>query len=155
MREPIRDTVDLEVLQRLQQNGRATNRALAEAADLAPSTMLNRVRDLEASAAISGYHARVSLASLGRPLEALVFVRLRPKSEEIISRFVEHVWALPDCIGLHLITGDDDAVLHLAVSDAERLRQVVIRQISSFPEVFDERTSLLFEHRRRAVIEPA
>ncbi len=43
----------------------------------------------------------------------------------------------------------------LAVSDAERLRQVVITQISSFPEVFDERTSLLFEHRRKAVIEPA
>jgi DNA-binding Lrp family transcriptional regulator len=64
-------------------------------------------------------------------------------------------WALPDCIGLHLVTGDDDAVLHLAVSDAERLRQVVIRQISSFPEVFDERTSLLFEHRRKVMIEPA
>lgn len=155
MQDPVRDAVDLEVIRRLQEDGRTTNRALAEGADLAPSTMLNRVSDLEATASILGYHARVSLPSLGRPLEALVFVRLRPKSEEIISRFVEHVWELPDCIGLHLVTGDDDAVLHLAVSDAERLRHVVITQISSFPEVFDERTSLLFEHRRKTVIEPA
>ena len=40
-----------------------------------------------------GYHAEVDLAALGRGLQALVFVRLQPKSDDIVSRFIDHVWS--------------------------------------------------------------
>jgi len=149
------DPIDTRLLQELQRDARQTNRSLANAVGLAPSTTLNRVRDLEARGAISGYHAQVDLASLGRSLEALVFVRLQPKSREIVERFLQHVWSLPETMGVDLISGIEDAVVHLAVANADELQAVVLNQISSFPEVFDERTSLLFERRRRVVVEPA
>ncbi|MEM9650509.1 MAG: Lrp/AsnC family transcriptional regulator [Actinomycetota bacterium] len=148
------DTSDLVLVRELQRDGRQTNRALAEAAGLAPSTSLGRIRDLEERGVFTGFHGHVDLGSLGRGLQALVFVRLQPKSDEIISRFSEHVWALPETIGLDLITGLEDLIIHLAVADAEALQRVVLNEISSFPGVFDERTSLLFQSRRKTVIEP-
>ena len=154
MADPLTSTADLVLVEELQRDARQTNRALAQHADLAPSTTLTRVRDLEERGVIRGYHADVDLAALGRPLEALVFVRLQPKSDDVIKAFLDHMWSLPETIGLHLITGIEDAVIHLAVADTESLQKVILREISSFPGVFDERTSLSFEHRRKAVISP-
>ena len=148
------DPADLILVRELQRDGRQTNRALAKAANLAPSTTLSRVRELERSGAIDGYHADVNLSALGRTLQAMVFVRLQPKSDDVISGFLEHMWSLPETVGLHLITGVEDAVIHLATADADDLQRVVLTQISSFPGVFDERTSLLFEHRRKREVIP-
>ncbi|MEM7273622.1 MAG: lipopolysaccharide kinase InaA family protein, partial [Actinomycetota bacterium] len=155
MTAPITNATDLVLIRELQRDARQTNRALAETAGLAPSTSLGRVRDLEERGVFTGFHGHVDLAALGRPLQALVFVRLRPKSAEIVSRFQDHIWALPETIGLSLITGQEDLVIHLAVSDADALQRVILNEVSSFPGVFDERTSLLFEHRRKAVIAAA
>jgi len=154
MADPIVDEIDLTLLSELQRDARQTNRALAAKVGLAPSTTLNRVRELEDRGAITGYHAEVDLSVLGRGLQALVFVRLQPKSDDIIAGFLDHMWSLPETIGVHLITGIEDVVIHLALTDAEALQSVILNQISSFPGVFDERTSLLFEHRRKRVIEP-
>lgn len=149
MTEQLNSPADLILVSELQRNARQTNRALAKKAGLAPSTTLNRVRDLEQRGVINGYHADVDLSALGRTLKALVFVRLQPKSDEVIEGFLDHMWSLPETIGIDLITGVEDAIIHLALGDAESLQRVIINEISSFPGVFDERTSLLFENRRR------
>lgn len=154
MREAMENEADLILLRELQRDARQTNRALADKAGLAPSTTLARVRDLEQRQVVTGYHGQVDLAALGRGLQALVFVRLRPKDNDIIRRFMEHMWSLPETVGIDLITGAEDVIIHLAVADADALQYVILNEISSFPEVFDERTSLLFEHRRKAVVEP-
>jgi|GEM_PF-6487938 len=89
------DDADAVLLRELQADARQTNRSLAKAADLAPSTTLARVRDLEEREVITGYHAEVDLTALGRGLQALVFVRLQPKSQEIINGFIDIVAVHP------------------------------------------------------------
>ena len=154
MPEPLHAEADLVLVAELQRDARQTNRSLAKKAGLAPSTTLSRVRDLEQRGVLKGYHANVDLTSLGRSLQAMVFVRLQPKSDDVIDGFLDRMWQLPETIAVHLITGIEDAIIHLAVADAESLQRVIINEISSFPGVFDERTSLLFEHRRKDVITP-
>ena len=154
MTAPHVDPIDAQLLEELQRDARQTNRALANKVGLAASTTLNRVRELEQRGVVTGYHADVDLGALGRHLQALVFVRLQPKSADIVQRFVEHVWSLPETMAIDLISGVEDLVIHLAVADADALQSIVLSEISSFPEVFDERSSLLFERRRRQVITP-
>ena len=55
---------------------------------------------------------------------------------------------------IDMISGAEDIIIHLAVADTDALQTAVLNHISSFPEVFDERTSLLFERRRRRVVSP-
>ncbi len=152
--ERLKSEADYTLTAELQRDARQTNRALAQKTGLAPSTTLARVRDLEANGVIDGYHASVDLAALGRPIQALVFVRLRPKNEDVVNSFIDAIWELPEVISIDLISGVEDVVIHLAVPDVEALNRVVLSKISNREGVFDERTSLLFGHRRKTVIEP-
>jgi DNA-binding Lrp family transcriptional regulator len=148
------DRHDVAILGALQSDARQTNRAVAAAVGLAPSTTLDRIRDLEARGVITGYHAEVDLRHLGRPLRAVVAVRLQPKTSEIVDRFVEQIWAQPETVSVDLVSGADDVLVHLSVPDTDSLRHLVLESIASFPGVVDERTSLVFEHRRKTVLGP-
>ena len=45
-------------------------------------------------------------------------------------------------------------LIQVAVRDSDHLRDVVLAEIASLDGVVDETTSLIFEHRRKMVIEP-
>jgi DNA-binding Lrp family transcriptional regulator len=151
--KPNIDRNDAAILRALQSDARQTNRAIATAVGLAPSTTLDRIRDLEARRVITGYHASVDLRQLNRPLQAIVAVRLQPKTREIVDRFVERIWAQPETLAVYLVSGPDDVLVHLSVTDTDRLRHLVLESIASFPGVVDERTSLVFEHRHKTVLD--
>ena len=147
------DSVQERLVSALQANARSTNRQLSEVVGLAPSSTLQRVRDLEERGIVTGYHAAIDLEALNRSVQAMVFVRLSPADGPTVDSFFDTVSALPETIAVSLISGAEDAVVHVAVPDVARLRAVVLDKISSLDCVAEERTSLVFEHRRSAVIE--
>jgi DNA-binding Lrp family transcriptional regulator len=148
------DDIQRQLIDELQRNARSTNRRLADAVGLAPSSTLQRIRDLEQRGVITGYHAEVDLAALGRSVQAMVFVRLSPADGPTVQRFFDTVSAMPETIAVSLISGAEDAVVHVAVPDVARLRATVLEKISTLDCVADERTSLVFEHQRATVIDP-
>lgn len=143
------DDADLRIVRELQRDARISNKTLAARVGLAPSTTLARVRALEQRQVITGYRACVDPQKLGNPIEALVFVRLRPKNDDVVRRFVEAAWAIEATVGLYLVTGGDDAIVHVTVPSTDSLRATVLNRISTIEGVVDERTSLIFEHRAR------
>jgi DNA-binding Lrp family transcriptional regulator len=147
------DAIDADVLRELQINARRPNKALADAAGVSPSTMLHRVRSLEARNVIRGYHADVDFNALGRHVEALVFVRLQPKSPAAVDDFMESIWSLDETVAVTLLTGSFDVLVHLSVRDIGHLSEVVLTAVASAPNVMDEQTSIIFEHRRKRVLE--
>ena len=144
--------VDFTIIEHLQRNARITNRSLSEAIHLAPSTTLTHVAELESSGVITGYHAKVDLHALGRNFQALVFVKLSPKTSGAVAKFIERLWKMDSVIGIFLISGADDALVHVAVSSPEELRETVLDGISSLPGVVDQRTSILFDHQSKTVV---
>ena len=148
------DETDRRILAELQSNARVTNKALAGAVGVAPSTCLDRVRNLERSGVISGYSADVDPVAVGRPVQAMVAVRLRPKTGDTVSAFLDAMWEMPETLSVTLVTGVEDALVHMCVESVEKLRSSVLDRVARAPGVVDERTSLVFEHRRRRVIDP-
>ena len=71
--------------------------ALPPRVGIAPSTCLARVRALRDSGVIHGFHAEVDLAALGRPLQAMVAVRLSVHAREQIDAFTSTCAACPAC----------------------------------------------------------
>ena len=59
------DRIDLKILRDLQDNGRMTNVELAKRVGISPPPCLRRVRTLEQTKCIRGYHADVNPAALG------------------------------------------------------------------------------------------
>ena len=148
------DPKNRRILRELQSDGRRSNRALALDIDMSPSSTLERVRDLERAGIITGYHAEVDPASLGRVVEAMISVRVVPKTRELVANVVESVWALPETVSVSLMSGEYDLLVHVSVPDTASLRAVVVDRIAEIRGVVDERTSIMFEHRRKRVLEP-
>ena len=76
------DRIDRQILAALQNNARLSNKELAAVIGLAPSSCLERVRKLEESEVLRGYHADVAPAALGVKLQAMVAVRMREHSRD-------------------------------------------------------------------------
>src|SRR5215211_6196773 len=59
------DSIDEALLDELQKDARQTNKALAQKVGVAPSTCLERIRELRARGVIKGFRADVDPAAVG------------------------------------------------------------------------------------------
>ncbi|QMU71981.1 Lrp/AsnC family transcriptional regulator [Streptacidiphilus sp. P02-A3a] len=148
------DAVDRVILRELQHDGRQTNRDLAAKAGVSPSTSLERVRLMREHGLITGYHAALDLEAAGRPVQALISVRIRPPARPIIEGFREWAAQLPETIGLFVTAGAHDFLIHIAVPDVNGVYAFVIDRLTDRREVADVQTTLAFEHVRSYSIEP-
>lgn len=148
------DAIDQTLVRELQADASITNRELARRAGVSPSTALERVRALHRHGILTGYHAEVSLQGLGREVQALVSVRIRPPTRDRIDAFLAYATDLPEVLDAYLVTGHEDVLLHVAVTDTNALYSLVIDHLTARTEVIDVRTSIVYAHRRRHVVEP-
>ena len=144
--------IDCIILEELQKNARTSFKQLSALTGVAPSTCLERVRNLRRSGVVSAFRADLDLARLGRPVEALIAIRFHTHSRDQLDPFVEYVFALPETIGLFNLTGEDDFIVHVAVADVDHLRTFVLDRLGSRAEIDHLRTALVYEHFRKHVI---
>ncbi|MFI9455675.1 MULTISPECIES: Lrp/AsnC family transcriptional regulator [unclassified Amycolatopsis] len=139
-------TVDLRILRLLQNDARISNKDLAAEVGIAPSTCLDRVNRLRELGVITGQRAEVDAAKLGRPLEALLFVQVRPHRRALVDSFVEHLLALPEVRAVYHLTGPDDFLAHVATASATELQRLVLDELTARDEVARVHTNLVFQH---------
>jgi DNA-binding Lrp family transcriptional regulator len=142
------DEVDIALLSALERDGRTTNADLAETAGVAPSTALVRTRALQSRGVIRGIHADLDPAAVGRPLQALIAVRLHGHTHAHVDAFRTMAPALPGVIQLFHVAGQDDYLIHVAAADADALRALILDHVTSHPAVRATQTQLVFEQLR-------
>ncbi len=148
------DELDTAILVELQSDARRTNRDVAAAVGISPTTALDRTRALRERGVIRGARLDLDLPSIGRPVQAMIAVRIRPPSRRNIEGFRNWVSALPDTLGVFVTSGNEDFLIHVAVTDNESLYAFVIDRLTERPEVADVRTSVVYEHLRNDRIRP-
>lgn len=142
------DRIDSEILALLQKNARLSNKELAAAVGLAPSTCHERVRRLFEAEVITGAHAAVDPRALGVSLQAMIGVRLARHSRDTVEEFRRQMIARPEVIATYYLSGVTDFMLHVAVRDSEHLRDFALDALTSRDEVARVETSLIFEYAR-------
>lgn len=146
--QPPVDDIDRAILELLAADARITNQRLADHVGIAPSTALGRLRSLRERGVIRGFHTEVDLAALGRPLQALVAVRLTVHAREQIDAFTQAVRTLPGVLMVFHLTGVTDYLIWVAAADAQDLREFVVDHLATHPSVSHAETSLIYEARR-------
>jgi len=141
------DRIDRDILAYLQHDARISNKTLAAKVGLAPSSCLARVRRLELSGAIVGYHADVDPRAYGVTLEAFIAVRLEKHARTAIASFERHLGTLREVRGVFHVAGANDYLVHVGVRDSEHLRDFALAAFSTRAEVAHMETSLIFSHR--------
>lgn len=136
MRPPAEfDRIDRLLLRWLQAEGRLTNTELAQRAGLSQSACLRRVQRLEQLRVIEGYGARVSAAALGKGDTVFIEITLASQSEAALDAFERAAAACPDILECHLMAGDYDYLLRVAVADTADYERLHRKQLAAFPHV--------------------
>jgi DNA-binding Lrp family transcriptional regulator len=142
------DDIDRAILELLAADARITNQQLAARVGVAPSTALTRLRGLRERGVIRGFHAELDLAALGRPLQALIAVRLAVHAREQIDAFTSAVRQLPGVLMVFHLAGATDYLVWVAARDAQDLREFVVDHLATHTAVAHAETSLIYEHSR-------
>jgi Lrp/AsnC family transcriptional regulator, leucine-responsive regulatory protein len=135
------DRIDRDLLRLLQADGRLSNAALAEQVALSPSACLRRLQRLETSGVIQGYRAALSAVAIGRPTTVFIEVTLNSQGTGALDAFERAVAACPDVLECHLMSGDFDYLLRVAVADLADYERLHRQQLAAFPHVARVRTA--------------
>ena len=127
------DAVDRAILSELQANGRLSNVELAERVRLSPSACLRRVRALEQSGVIAGYHAVIDPAAIGRGFQITVHATLIMRNRQTIETFEAAVVELDEVIECRRMYGEPDYLMRVAVKDGEAYEQFLINVLADLP----------------------
>ncbi|WP_442772592.1 Lrp/AsnC family transcriptional regulator [Paenirhodobacter enshiensis] len=125
------DATDRRILAALRRNGRLTVAELSQQVGLSQSPCWTRLKRLEASGAIDGYVALINPEAVGIDEIFFVEITLDHHDEAILERFGAALARMPEVLEAHLVTGDYDYLVKIAVADRahyERfLRQTLYR----------------------------
>lgn len=141
MPEHVPDRVDRAIVARLQADGRIANVDLADAVALSPSACLRRVKALEASGIIDGYHAEVSRARAGLGLTVFMGLKVERHSQETSTRIEQALTAIPAIVACYLVSGSDDFLVEAVVPDLAAYEQLLLGQILTIPSILEARST--------------
>jgi len=135
------DSTDRQLLEALQQDARTTIAELAQRVSLSPSPCWRRVRQLEESGVIAGYHARLSRDKLGYGVTGFVHLQMNNHMPDAMAAFEREVVALPQVLSCHNLSGRYDYLIEAIAPDLESFSQLVRVKIRSLPGVKEISTS--------------
>lgn len=137
------DHIDLKILSDLQQHGRLTNVELARRAGISAPPCLRRVRSLENTGAIRGYHAQVNPNSLGFTVTIYAKVSLESHSDVDLKEFEERVKTWPLVRECHMLTGDADFLLKIVAENWDAYQEFLTSVLTKTAQVKNVKSELV------------
>lgn len=117
------DQIDLKILFLLQNSGRSRLADIAEDVELSTPAVMERVKKLEASGIIKGYHALVDAKKVGKDITAFIGVSMGHQRD--IDKFAAQMLQYPDVLECHHVTGDESFILKVKSADTGSLEKLL------------------------------
>jgi len=116
------DPMDARILAVLQEDARLSMRELGRRVGLSAPAVTERVRRLEEAKVLLGYHALVSLAALGRGIQAFIGVQ---ESGQRDPQLVQWARSQEGVLEVHSVTGENSCMIKVALRDMSELRGIL------------------------------
>ncbi|MEP2989008.1 MAG: Lrp/AsnC family transcriptional regulator [Parasphingorhabdus sp.] len=136
------DEIDLQILNRLQHDGRVTNVELAQSVGLTAPPCLRRMRALEDDGIITAYHAAIDPIKMGYTITVFAMVSLKSQAEADLQAFEDHVQGLPEVRDCYMLNGEIDFMLKVVAKDLQQFQKFLTSNLTSAPNVASVKTSL-------------
>lgn len=139
------DSIDCQILNLLQKDGRISNAELSEKVHLSPSATAERTKRLQKDGYILNYHAKLCPKKLNRSLLVFVEVKLDKTNVDIFNEFNDAVQKSAEIMECHLLAGGFDYLIKARVKDMDAYRQFLSGVLLSSPGVRETRTYPVIE----------
>ena len=136
------DTVDISILQNLQEDGRMSNVTLAARAGISAPACLRRIRILEKQGYIQSYHAALDANLLGYGITVFAFVGLESQAEEELIAFEKKVASWPLVRTCHMLAGEADFLLKIVAKNFEEFNRFLTEDLTSTKNVAHVKSAL-------------
>ncbi len=128
------DAIDRRIIIELQEDGRMTNVELARRAGISAPPCLRRVRRLEETGIIRGYHAETDPQKLGFAITFFVIIGLDTQKDAALAGFERLVATWPEVRECHMIRGGGDFLIRLVARDTAQENELT-RKLTEAPGV--------------------
>jgi DNA-binding Lrp family transcriptional regulator len=142
MRRVKLDRIDRRILRDLQADGRMTNVDLAKRAGISAPPCLRRVRALEESGFIRGYHGDINPEALGFGVTIFAQVGLTSQAETDLKAFEDLVRTWPEVRECHMLAGETDFLLKVVATDWDAYQKFLTTQLTAAPTVSQVKSAL-------------
>ena len=136
------DEIDIQILRRLQDDGRITNVELAQSVGLTAPPCLRRMRALEDGDVITAYHAAIDPSKMGYTITVFAMVSLKSQAESDLQAFEDHVQRLPEVRECYMLNGEIDFMLKVVARDLQQFQSFLTSELTAAPNVASVKTSL-------------
>ncbi|SPL71251.1 Lrp/AsnC family transcriptional regulator [Acinetobacter stercoris] len=125
------DKIDRKILSALRQDARLTIAQLSDIVGLSTSPCWTRVKRLESLNIIEGYTANINAKAIGINELFFIEITLERHDDEILEEFSDALAQMPEVVEAHLVTGDYDYLVKVAVKNAEHYERFLRKHLYS------------------------
>lgn len=137
------DRRDIEILNIIQENSKASNPVIGKAVGLTPSAVFERVRKLESKGIIQTYNAKLNPRAVGLGVLAFVFVKVEiGTSDSDMDRGLADIDEVQE---VHHVSGEDCYMLKVWASDNEDLGRLLLEKLHPIRGVRSTRTTIVLK----------
>ena len=131
------DELDLRFIELMCNSSQGSYRQLAKQMGVHPTTLIQRVKTLEAKGVIKGYRAKVDYVAMGYDYNGLVQVytdNIESVEKELVN--------IPEVAAVYDVTGEADVVVYLCCLDRDEF-SAAVKRINNLPGVVKTNTSVI------------
>lgn len=129
------DVTDKRLINVLQKEGKLTMKELSTKLELSITPIYERIRRLERTKVITGYHADIDGAKVGLGLEAFCSVTLETHKIDYLLKFEEEIQKLDEVLECYHIAGSYDFLLKVIVKDMDAYGDFINKKLASMKNI--------------------
>ncbi|MFJ1298731.1 winged helix-turn-helix transcriptional regulator [Pseudomonadota bacterium AL_CKDN230030165-1A_HGKHYDSX7] len=148
------DRTDRKILDILQREGRISITELADQVSLSATPCSERVKRLEREGVITGYHARINPAALGKTLLVFLEIRLSAKSGDVFDKVKQELMYVPEVMECHLVSGDFDYLVKARLSEMNEYRRLLGEILKRLPASAESHSYVVMEEIKESLYLP-
>lgn len=134
------DELDRRIIEQLSISSEGSFRQIAKGLGVHPTTLIQRVKNLEKKGVITGTRAKIDYMKLGFEYTGIIQVYVEGSIDDINDRISE----LPQVMAVFYVTGECDIVAWIACKDREEFSGTV-KAIMAIDGVKKTNTSVIME----------
>lgn len=133
------DNIDLEIIDLLLDDGRASLRSIAEEIDVSVTTVSNHLKEMEKEGIVKGFKPVVSYPDLGYTVTSILMIKA--EGDDILE-LVDELSEEDAFVNVYEVTGDFDVIAVGKFKDTEEMNDT-IKSLLNSPMVRETNTNVV------------
>ena len=136
------DDTDKQILRLLQTQARMSITELAERVNLSATPCARRIKRLEDSGIITGYHTQTNAQKLGYPLAVFIAISMDRHTADRFELFEEKIQSFDEVVSCSIVTGrTEDYLIKVRVRDMAHYEEFLLHRLNRIEGVAQVHTS--------------